>query len=382
MKISELLNNKLIICFKEDRNIFLNLKKKDPFLNFKLMDVNEVIERLSFSYDYKALVEIIHTKKVNIKAARQIINCLRFVDESNDFDDLLALKTSLFNKGLIASKEYQKIILKTSDILLFNQENNKELHIILKKNNIEFESISPIDLDILLTKNLCLIKYKNRFEQFNNICDEICNLLNDGVNVDEILIRANYNDLAFYFNIFEKLYNLKFYYKKSINLKIFKSVQKYLEDAFNTKVLTINVDEEDENLKKVFELIKQFNLTYLDFEFGYNLLLEILDTYTETQISKTGIFVTNDFNCTSKKYVFELDFDFDSYPKVFNDDEFYVDTQIESLGMNPSYIKTQIDNDKKKLFLCKRYDNFEAFKELLLILALIYSFTLILSSSM
>ena len=104
MKISELLNNKLILCFKEDRNIFLNLKKKDPFLNFKLMDVNEVIERLSFSYDYKALVEIIHTKKVNIKAARQIINCLRFVDESNDFDDLLALKTSLFNKGLIATK--------------------------------------------------------------------------------------------------------------------------------------------------------------------------------------------------------------------------------------------------------------------------------------
>jgi hypothetical protein len=351
MKISELLNNKLIICFKEDRNIFLNLKKKDPFLNFKLMDVNEVIERLSFSYDYKALVEIIHTKKVNIKAARQIINCLRFVDESNDFDDLLALKTSLFNKGLIASKEYQKIILKTSDILLFNQQNNKELHNILKKNNIEFESISPMDLDILPTKNLCLIKYKNRFEQFNNICDEICNLLNDGVNIDEILIRANYNELAFYFNIFEELYNLKFYYKKSINLKIFKSVQKYLEDAFNTKVLTINVDEEDENLKKVFELIKQFNLIYLDFEFGYNLLLEILDTYTETQISKTGIFVTNDFNCTSKKYVFELDFDFDSYPKVFNDDEYYVDTQIESLGMNPSYIKTQIDNDKKKLFL-------------------------------
>ena len=91
MKISELLNNKLIICFKEDRNIFLNLKKKDPFLNFKLMDVNEVIERLSFSYDYKALVEIIHTKKVNIKAARQIINCLRFVDESNDFETVLGV---------------------------------------------------------------------------------------------------------------------------------------------------------------------------------------------------------------------------------------------------------------------------------------------------
>ena len=69
MKISELLNNKLILCFKEDRNIFLNLKKKDPFLNFKLMDVNEVIERLSFSYDYKALVEIIHSKNINIKAA-------------------------------------------------------------------------------------------------------------------------------------------------------------------------------------------------------------------------------------------------------------------------------------------------------------------------
>lgn len=351
MKISELLNNKLIICFKEDRNIFLNLKKKDPFLNFKLMDVNEVIERLSFSYDYKALVEIIHTKKVNIKAARQIINCLRFVDETNNFDDLLALKISLFNKGLIATKEYQKIILKTSDIVLFNQQNNKELQGILKKNDINYSFLSPSDLGISLNKNLILTKYKNRFEQFNNICDEICNLLNNGVNVDDILIRANYNDLAFYFNIFEELYNLKFYYKKSQNLKIFKSVQKYLDDAFNTKILTVNPDEEDENLKKVYDLIDQFNLLSLDFEFAYNLLLETLDTYTETQISKTGIFVTNDFNCTAKKYVFELDFDFDSYPKVFNDDGYYVDTQIESLGMNPSYIKTQIDNDKKKLFL-------------------------------
>ena len=148
MKIKELLNNKLIICFKEDRNIFLNLKKKDPFLNFKLMDVNEVIERLSFSYDYKALVEIIHTKKVNIKSARQIINCLRFVDESNDFDNLLELKNLLLDKGLIAAKEYQKIILKTSQILLFNQQNNKELQNILSKNRVKFDLISTIDLNI------------------------------------------------------------------------------------------------------------------------------------------------------------------------------------------------------------------------------------------
>ena len=221
----------------------------------------------------------------------------------------------------------------------------------MNKNGISFTNILPSDLGINYDKKLVLTKYKTRFEQFNLICDEICKLLNKGVNVDDIAIRANYNDLNFYFSIFEDLYNLKFYYKKAINLKIFKSVQKYLDDAFNTKILTVNPDEEDENLKKVYDLINQFNLLSLDFEFAYNLLLETLDTYTETQISKTGIFVTNDFNCTSKKYVFELDFDFDNYPKVFNDDGYYVDAQIESLGMNPSYIKTQIDNDKKKLFL-------------------------------
>ena len=61
--------------------------------------------------------------------------------------------------------------------------------------------------------------------------------------------------------------------------------------------------------------------------------------------------VTNEFVCSTKKYVFELDFDFDNYPRVSSDDGYYIDSQIESLGMNPSYLKTQIDNDKKRLFL-------------------------------
>jgi ATP-dependent helicase/DNAse subunit B len=61
--------------------------------------------------------------------------------------------------------------------------------------------------------------------------------------------------------------------------------------------------------------------------------------------------VTNKFDCTKRKYVFELDFDFDNYPKVYSDDGYYTDNQIEKLQMNPSYIKTRIDDDKKQLFI-------------------------------
>ena len=350
-EIKELLNNKIIICFKEDKNIFLNLKKENPFLNFKLIDIREVYERLSFSYDYKALVEIIHKKDVSLSASKQIIECLRFVDEDNDFDGLLNLKEELIKKKLIVKKDYQKIILQKSQILLFNQQNNVELQSFLQKNAINFEHLSINDLGIESKKSLSLTKYRNRFEQFNDICNQICSLISNGTDPNEIAIRANYDELSFYFNIFEDLYNLKFYYKKKIDLRIYKSVQDLLSRIYNEKTFDVTYSLEDENELKIIQYIEQFRLKEMNFEKAYGLLLEILATYKETLISKSGVLVTNDFSCSSREYTFELDFDFDNYPKVFNDNSFYNDIQIEKLGMNPSYIKTQIDNDKKTLFL-------------------------------
>ena len=351
MNLKALLNNKIVICFHEEKNIFLNLKKNDPFLNFKIMEIKEVYERLTFIHDYKAIAEIILNKKVSLKAARQILNCLRFVDENNDFDDLLALKNDLFNKGYLVKKDYQQYLLKKSDIILFNQQNNKELQTLLNKNGISFTNILPSDLGINYDKKLVLTKYKTRFEQFNLICDQICKLLNEGVNVDDIAIRTNYNDLSFYFSIFEDLYKLKFYYKKTKNIITYNSVQNLLERMYEAKSFEIDYDLEDKYQKTVFDYIDQFKLREFDFDFAFNLLNEILDSYKETSISKTGIMVTNEFVCSTKKYVFELDFDFDNYPRVSSDDGYYIDSQIESLGMNPSYLKTQIDNDKKRLFL-------------------------------
>ena len=349
--IKELLNNKIIVCFKEDKNIFLNLKKENPFLNFKIIDVREIYERLSFLYDYKALVEIIHRKKVSLSAAKQIIECLRFIDTDNDFDNLLSLKNELIETGIIVKKDYQKIILQRSQILLFNQQNNGELQHILNKNNIKYAHLAPSELGINFVKNFELIKYKNRFEQFNDICNQICTLISSGVDPNEIAIRANYNDASFYFNIFEDLYNLKFYFKKNIDLRIYKSVQNLLSSIYENKSFDVTFDECDEYHLKVKTYIEQFRLHEIEFERAYGLLLEILDTYKETLISKSGILVTNDFSCSSRQYTFEMEFDFDNYPTVFSDNGYYNDQQLEKIGMNPSYIKTQIDNDKKRLFL-------------------------------
>ena len=165
MNLKALLNNKIVICFHEEKNIFLNLKKNDPFLNFKIMEIKEVYERLTFIHDYKAIAYIILNKKVSLKAARQILNCLRFVDENNDFDDLLALKNDLFNKGYLVKKDYQQYLLKKSDIILFNQQNNKELQTLLNKNGISFTNILPSDLGINYDKKLVLTKYKTSHEQ-------------------------------------------------------------------------------------------------------------------------------------------------------------------------------------------------------------------------
>ena len=58
--------------------------------------------------------------------------------------------------------KYQKIILERAQILLFNQQNNRELQHILNKNNIKYTHLTPSELGINFVKNFELIKYKNR----------------------------------------------------------------------------------------------------------------------------------------------------------------------------------------------------------------------------
>ena len=350
MNVKDLLNNKIIICFDEEKHIFFNLKKEDPFLNFKIMSIQEVYERLTFVYDYQALSKIIETKKVSLKAARDIVICLRFVDETNDFDNLLTLKNILFNEGKLVKKEYQKYILQKTEVLLFNQTNNIELCNLLTKNNVKFRHISLNDLKFETKKEYKLLRFRNRFSQFNEICNQICNLLKQGIKVDDIAIRTNYKDLELYFATFEQIYNLKFYYKKDESLRNVAIIQELLKRFYEYKTFELEV-EDNEFINQIYELIDKFNLRQYEFEFSYNLLIELIDTYKDSIISKVGILVTDKFLSCSKKYIFELDFDFANYPRVASDDGYYNDQQLLKLSMNPSYVVTQIDNDKKKLFL-------------------------------
>lgn len=369
MDLKDLLNNKVIICFEEEKNIFLNLKKDNCLLNFTLMSDKEAIESLSFEHDYKTLAEIIKIKNVSLNAAKQIIEVLRFIDEKNDFDDLLNLKKELFDKKLIVEREYKKIFLQRNSILLFNQQNNEELQGFLRKHNINFEFLNPENIGLFVSdleptkefydekthkeySKVIYTKYRNRFDQFNNICNRICKLLDEEkVNENEIAIRADFKNLSFYFSTFKELYNLKFYYKNSVTLKQFKSVQQKIQEIFERKSFDLEYDIEDENIKKLKEIIDDYYLKLYDFDTAFNLLNELLDTYKNSEVSESGILVTDSFKNSSRKYTFELDFNFDNYPKVFADDKYYNDETLVKLHMNPSYIKTKLDEDKKVIYM-------------------------------
>ena len=60
-------SNTIIICEKKSKNnILKELNKESKLLNIKIMSMNELIEKLTFSYDEKSIYKV--SKKFNINS--------------------------------------------------------------------------------------------------------------------------------------------------------------------------------------------------------------------------------------------------------------------------------------------------------------------------
>ena len=342
---------KLIICPNDvKRKILEENSKNNELVNIKFMTKKEFIDNYYFSYDDKTLYYLMDKYHYNLDVARVYLSNLYGIDENKDYS----------NSKLIFLRDLKKELIENK-LLYFNPAFSEYLK------DKEIEVINYFDLDkyeeiALNTKvevptcslNVQVVKCDTLEEEVNDVCLKIIDLLNSGVNINNIYLS---NVQEEYLYTIKKLFG---YYNIPINIDMNNSIYstKVVKDYLTSGTLDL---ENTDNLVITRSLVRILgDLSVIPEGEIYNTLL--IDKLKKTKLSskklKNAVNIKDLTNTlfSDEDHVFVLSFNQDILPKMAKDIEFINDEIRNEVNM---YTSNEINIRTKKVlvYLLSRIKN-------------------------
>ncbi len=316
----------------QDNNIIIipsNIKNKiikqisNKLINVKIITINELKEKLTFSYDTRAIKYIMDKNNINYPNAKELINNMYYLFDDN-YDNKKLSALNKLKQELIDNK------LITIDPYFINNLNNKNIYFYgfdyLTKYNLKL-----IDILKKYTNVNIISKPKGSFNHqilsFNHLNDEIEYIANDILNkkieLNKVYIYGINKDNELTINRIFNNYNIKINMPPKISLLEILAVKNYLKD-FNLE----NIKEP--SIKN--EIIKVLNkYAWCDDKSSIKdmLLYEFQNTYLGPIIYDNAINLTNLFNehFNEDEYIYIINFNNEYIPKIYKDTDFISDSE-------------------------------------------------------
>ena len=135
-------SNTIIICEnKSKNNILKELNKESKLLNIKIMSMNELIEKLTFSYDEKSIYKVSKKFNINSEIVKTYLEKIKYIEDkeyrSEKLKKLLSIKKYLEEENLLIKDEIFIESLNSKEIVIYNYKflNKFEQKIIEKLKN-------------------------------------------------------------------------------------------------------------------------------------------------------------------------------------------------------------------------------------------------------
>lgn len=325
-------------------NILEQLTKEKKFNNNKFFSFKELKKKLFFDYDNRAIFFIMKNYNVNIDIAKIYLENMYFLKNIDDkkVRFLMDVKKILDeNKLLIYNEEFKKYINNQEVIIYGVDELLNQDKLIL--NGINYKVINKENKN----NEVNIYEAKDINEEVEFVVTNICKLINEGKNVNNIKIIASkeYNKyLEFYFELFNIPINIESensFYSSNIASKFLKlydnlSIEEAIVKLTNEKnindlinIVNKSVLVEDKTLRKEFiiEDLKQYKMKNESYKDAVT--LHLLDE-----------------EFSDEDYVFLLGFNIGNYPKIYKDEDFFSDNVKSNLGLDTSVERNRIEKKK------------------------------------
>lgn len=344
MDFNKILNdNTIVICNSSIKRKILDYLNTIPNLySINFMSMNEVKKHLFFDYDKKT-THYLMNKNMPYEVAEVLIKNMYYVMdkkyESTKLNELVNYKKEL---------EDNKLLIK--DDLFINMIKNKKI-IVISKSLSKFDKYIISLLEKYTEVEIYDYEYNNyehKIYEFSTIEKEIeyvaysiCELINKGIDINTIKISNIDED---YINGIKRIFG---YFNIPINLPS----NSYL---IGTKIASIFLENYSSDINETLESIKDYEGTDI-----YNMIVDICNNYTfvkdyndvkdmiihdlSTKIIpnkkyKNAVEVI-DYKDASDEYVFLMNFNLKSIPKVYKDEDYITD------NIKPEYLDSTIEKN-------------------------------------
>lgn len=370
ININNLEENSVILCPPSIKKVLIKkINLLNPLLHYKVLNKNEIIENLTFSYSYDSVLYLHKKYKYSLENAEEIIKNLINAPKINDkFLMLDKIYNDLKEQKLLNHNYYFKNFLLNKKIYIYGySKKDLELIYILKKINIEYEFV---EIENKKFKH-DVYEFETIEEEVNNLFNNIFSLIENGVSLNNIYIfnyaseydflikkYAYYHKLPIEISSGETLYDSTMYKKFISYLNEFS-----LEGAYKKIKEEISYDSHD-ILNKIISCISQISFMNLEINYLIEMLnylakkekLEIIHYENSIKIIDSSCIVGED------DYVFMIGFSLGMYPKIYKDIDFYTDEEKTIINKNTSRINTLIDEDNLMTFLNNTKNVFISYK--------------------
>lgn len=346
-----LCDNLLIVCPNSYKLAILKyLSDNKLILNIKFMTKSEYLKSIKYDYNIET-IHFLKEKGMKVENAITILDNLYYIEDkkynNEKLDYLVKIKNELDSHGLLIYDELFHKLLKRRKVIVYGYG---------KLNSFDEKLFS--DAKIIPYEN---IDKKYVIYHFNKIIDEvefvfqkICDLLNSGVNINNISLMNVDSEYFPYLKLMGKFYNIKIDLDNSDTLLGTIIGKKFMELVENgivineiEKALLSYSDSEEYN--SIINLLNKYSdynlLEYVD-EIKYELLNKKIK---KTSLANT-IKVKNVFDYVSdSEYVFLMNFNSSSIPKLKMDTDYITDdicdlVSIDKIENENELIKTNTIN--------------------------------------
>jgi len=331
--------------------------------NVKFFSTEELKEKYLYRYKDDTLVYIDTKYNLIPEVGKIILNNLYEIDinkvySTDKLNDLVSIKKDLINNGYIIYDNYFKKYLNNKKILVLNDSFNGLVEGVVSEISI-CNTVSIITSRDSFKEELNIYEFNTLEEEVIYLATKISSLIKDGISLDKIKIntldsvyKAPLNRIFNFYNIPIKINsNNKLYYLDDIKLFL-----NSLDD--NMTILSINelldslfIDD------KVKEKLANILNKYTDYEYVKDIKEELIYELKNTEIEfdkYTNVVEEIDYKNYYPKddeYIFVLGFNQDKIPKIYKDDKYLSDLELEEIGSDTSFKKNNIVTSKLLNFI-------------------------------
>ena len=317
----------IIVCDNYKKDELLNRNNK--LSNVKYMSKRDFIHKFYFDYDKRTIYELCEYYGFNYENSKMYLDNIYYIEdkyyEVEKLDKLVSIKKYLDSNNLLIYDKLFRDYLKHNEVVFDSIELDKFDNIMIK----ELESITNVRV---IEKeynhyNHDVIEFNTIDEEVEYTCIKICELIDKGVSINKIKISGINEDYNNSIKRIFDMYNLKI--SESINLYSTNTVRLFI-DNYNSdinKTIELLKDNKCDNdtIDSIIDIVNSYNFIS-DYNKVKDMIISELKSLTKEIHYDNEIEVIDIMNNSiTDEYVFYLNYNQESIPKVHIDEDYITD---------------------------------------------------------